>query len=64
MLRCLCLGAEVELLEEEAEINQGGGDPGKSGLRRRRRTLPEHLKAGKQYGQEASQQRAGNTGTG
>lgn len=49
-------------------MNQGGGDPGKSGLRRRRRTYsrtqPEHLKSGKHYGQEANQQRAGDAGTG
>lgn len=58
---------EAELLEEEAEINQGGGDPGKSGVRRRRRTYsrtqPEHLKSSKQFGSEANQQRAANTGT-
>ncbi|CAG04230.1 unnamed protein product, partial [Tetraodon nigroviridis] len=34
---------EAELLEEEAELNQGGGDPGKSGLRRRRRTYSRTL---------------------
>ncbi|KAF3836533.1 hypothetical protein F7725_029091 [Dissostichus mawsoni] len=44
---------EAELLEEEAEMNQGGGDTGKiGGLRRRRRTysrtLPEHMKPNKQ----------------
>ncbi|KAM3593709.1 uncharacterized protein V6R79_019715 [Siganus canaliculatus] len=57
---------ERELLEEEAEINQGGGDPGKTGLRRRRRTysrtMPEHMKPGKQYGQDTEQHRDGNTG--
>ncbi|XP_056869538.1 protein Aster-C isoform X3 [Takifugu flavidus] len=54
---------EAELLEEEAAMSQGGGEPGKSGLRRRRRTysrtLPEHLKSGKQYGQESNQHRDG-----
>lgn len=58
---------EVELLEEEAEMNQVCGDPGKGGLRRRRRTysrtLPEHLKSGKQYGQDPNQHRDGNMGT-
>uniref|UniRef100_A0A3Q3VNT3 VASt domain-containing protein n=1 Tax=Mola mola TaxID=94237 RepID=A0A3Q3VNT3_MOLML len=59
---------ETELLEEEAEMNQGGGEPGKmSGLRRRRRTysrtLPEHLKQTKQYGQDPEQHRDGSTGT-
>lgn len=62
------LAAEAELLEEEAELNQGGGETGKSGLRRRRRTysrtLPEHLKSGNPYGQEANQHRDGNIGTG
>uniref|UniRef100_A0A3Q3VX28 VASt domain-containing protein n=1 Tax=Mola mola TaxID=94237 RepID=A0A3Q3VX28_MOLML len=57
---------ETELLEEEAEMNQGGGEPGKmSGLRRRRRTysrtLPEHLKQTKQYGQDPEQHRDGST---
>ncbi|XP_070784319.1 protein Aster-C [Enoplosus armatus] len=56
---------EAELLEEEAEMNQGGGDSGKmSGLRRRRRTysrtLPEHIKPNKQYGQDPEQHRDGN----
>lgn len=64
----MCHLAEAELLEEEAEINQGGGEPGKSGLRRRRRTysrtLPEHLKSGKQYGQEGNQHRDGKIGKG
>ncbi|XP_030253383.1 protein Aster-C isoform X1 [Sparus aurata] len=58
---------EAELLEEEAEMNQGGGDPGKmSGLRRRRRTysrtLPEHMKPNNQYGQDPEQHRDGNIG--
>lgn len=58
---------EAELMEEEAEMNQGGGDSGKmSGLRRRRRTysrtLPEHMKPNKQYGQDAEQLRDGNMG--
>lgn len=39
---------EAELLEEEAELNQGSGDAGKGGLRRRRRTysrsMSEHIK--------------------
>ncbi|XP_070708887.1 protein Aster-C [Pempheris klunzingeri] len=56
---------EAELLEEEAEMNQGGGDSGKiSGLRRRRRTysrtLPEHMKPNKQYGQDPEQHRDSN----
>uniref|UniRef100_A0A7N9AMV7 GRAM domain containing 1c n=1 Tax=Mastacembelus armatus TaxID=205130 RepID=A0A7N9AMV7_9TELE len=60
---------EAELLEEEAEMNQGGGDTGKvGGLRRRRRTysrtLPEHMKqANKQYGQDPEQHRDNNMGT-
>ncbi|XP_026217600.1 protein Aster-C isoform X2 [Anabas testudineus] len=58
---------EAELLEEEAEMNQGGGDNGKmGGLRRRRRTysrtLPEHMKPNKQYGQDPEQHRDGNMG--
>uniref|UniRef100_A0A8C3ASQ5 GRAM domain containing 1C n=2 Tax=Cyclopterus lumpus TaxID=8103 RepID=A0A8C3ASQ5_CYCLU len=58
---------EVELLEEEAELNQGGGDSGKTGgLRRRRRTysrtLPEHMKPKKQYGPDPEQHRDGNMG--
>ncbi|XP_029313416.1 protein Aster-C [Cottoperca gobio] len=58
---------EAELLEEEAEMNQGGGDSGKmAGLRRRRRTysrtLPEHMKPNKQYGQDPEQHRDGNMG--
>ncbi|XP_019129214.2 GRAM domain-containing protein 1C isoform X1 [Larimichthys crocea] len=58
---------EAELLEEEAEMNQGGGDTGKiSGLRRRRRTysrtMPEHMKPNKQYGQDPEQHRDGNIG--
>ncbi|XP_039982446.1 protein Aster-C isoform X2 [Xiphias gladius] len=58
---------EAELLEEEAEMNQGGGDSGKmGGLRRRRRTysrtLPEHMKPNKQYGQDPEQHRDGNMG--
>ncbi|XP_074549614.1 protein Aster-C isoform X1 [Halichoeres trimaculatus] len=58
---------EAELMEEEAEMNQGGGDSGKmSGLRRRRRTysrtLPEHMKPNKQYGQDPEQLRDGNMG--
>ncbi|XP_068615574.1 LOW QUALITY PROTEIN: protein Aster-C-like, partial [Brachionichthys hirsutus] len=51
---------EAELLEEEAEMNQGGGDSAKmGGLRRRRRTfsrtLQEHKKPVKQYGQDLEQ---------
>ncbi|XP_037613464.1 protein Aster-C isoform X2 [Sebastes umbrosus] len=58
---------EAELLEEEAELNQGGGDSGKmGGLRRRRRTysrtMPEHMKPNKQYGQDPDQHRDGNMG--
>lgn len=59
---------EADLLEEEAELNQGSGDPGKmGGLRRRRRaysrTLPEHTKPKGQYGQNSEQHRDGNLGT-
>lgn len=59
---------EADLLEEEAELNQGSGDPGKmGGLRRRRRaysrTMPEHVKPKGQYGQNAEQHRDGNLGT-
>lgn len=58
---------ETELLEEEAEMNQGGGESGKmGGLRRRRRTysrtLPEHIKPSKQYGQDPEQHRDGSMG--
>ncbi|KAM9839329.1 protein Aster-C isoform 2-T2 [Aulostomus maculatus] len=58
---------EMELLEEEAEMNQGGGDSGKmGGLRRRRRTysrtLSEHMKPNKQYGQDPDQHRDGTMG--
>ncbi|XP_070842769.1 protein Aster-C [Chaetodon trifascialis] len=58
---------EAELLEEEAEMNQAGGDSGKmSGLRRRRRTysrtLPEHIKPNKQYGKDGEQHRDGSMG--
>lgn len=64
----MCHLAEAELLEEEAEMNQGGSEPGKGGLRRRRRTyshtLPEHLKSGKQYGQENNQHKDGKIGKG
>ncbi|XP_013857681.1 GRAM domain-containing protein 1C isoform X2 [Austrofundulus limnaeus] len=56
---------EAELLEEEAEMNQAGGEPGKIGLRRRRRTysrtLSEHIKPIKQYGQDP-EPRDGNMG--
>lgn len=59
---------EAELLEEEAEMNQGGGEAGKmGGLRRRRRTysrtLAEHSKPNKQYGHDAEQHREVNMGT-
>ncbi|XP_060950252.1 protein Aster-C [Limanda limanda] len=59
---------ETELLEEEAELNQGGGDQGKmGGLRRRRRTYSrtqqEHMKPNKQYGQDPEQHRDGNMGS-
>lgn len=58
---------EAELLEEEAELNQGGADSGKmGGLRRRRRTysrtLPEHMKPNKPYGPDSEQHRDGNHG--
>ncbi|XP_075936423.1 protein Aster-C [Anarhichas minor] len=58
---------EAELQEEEAEINQGGGDSVKTGgLRRRRRTysrtLPEHMKPNKQYRQDPEQHRERNMG--
>ncbi|CAN9506301.1 unnamed protein product [Ophioblennius macclurei] len=60
---------EAELLEEEAELNQGGGDAGKiGGLRRRRRafsrTLPEHIKPNKQYGQDSEPHRDVGMGAG
>uniref|UniRef100_A0A8C9V656 GRAM domain containing 1C n=1 Tax=Scleropages formosus TaxID=113540 RepID=A0A8C9V656_SCLFO len=53
---------EAELLDEEAELTQGPGDLSKAGgLRRRRRaysrSLPEHLKPGKQYSGDAGQRR-------
>ncbi|KAK7879013.1 hypothetical protein WMY93_030766 [Mugilogobius chulae] len=52
---------EAELLKEEAELNQGSGDVGKGGLRRRRRTYSrsnsEHAKSGTQYGQNAGSRR-------
>lgn len=70
LVLCPLLGpcAEAELLEEEAEMNQGGGDIGKMGVLRRRRrtysrTLPEHMKPNKQYGQDPEQDRDGNMGT-
>lgn len=55
---------EAELLEEEAEVNQGSGEPGKmGGLRRRRRaysrTLQEHIKP---KGQNTEQHRNDNLG--
>ncbi|KAJ0022920.1 hypothetical protein NQD34_015054 [Periophthalmus magnuspinnatus] len=57
---------EAELLEEEAELNQGSGDAGKGGLRRRRRTYSrsnsEHLKPSNQYGQNAEPCRDGIIG--
>ncbi|XP_037550236.1 protein Aster-C [Nematolebias whitei] len=57
---------EAELLEEEAEMTQTGVEPGKiGGLRRRRRTfsrtLSEHIKPIKQYGQDP-EPRDGNIG--
>ncbi|XP_029611210.1 protein Aster-C isoform X1 [Salmo trutta] len=59
---------ESELMEEEAELNQGGGDPGKTigGLRHRRRrtfsrTLQEHLKPSNQYRPDLDPHREGNT---
>ncbi|XP_041824627.1 protein Aster-C [Melanotaenia boesemani] len=53
---------ESELLEEEREVSQAGGESGKmGGLRRRRRTysrsLSEHIKPNKQYGQDHEQYR-------
>lgn len=57
---------EAELLEEEAELNQGSGDAGKGGLRRRRRTysrsMPEHIKPSNPYGQNTEQRRDSNIG--
>ncbi|XP_042077846.1 protein Aster-C [Haplochromis burtoni] len=58
---------EAELLEEEAEMNQGGGEAGKMGGPRRRRrtysrTLAEHSKPKKQYRHDAEQHREGNMG--
>lgn len=56
---------EAELLEEEAELNQGSGEAGKmAGLRRRRRaysrTMQEHIKP---KGQNTEQHREGSLGT-
>ncbi|XP_028290692.1 protein Aster-C isoform X1 [Gouania willdenowi] len=58
---------EAELMEEEAEMNERGADSGKMAvLRRRRRTfsrsLPEHIKPNKQYGQDAEQMADGDMG--
>ncbi|KAM4534214.1 protein Aster-C isoform 2-T3 [Odontesthes bonariensis] len=58
---------EAQLLEEEAEMNQAGGDLVKmGGLRRRRRTysrtLSEHIKPSKQYGQDPDKHGDGNMG--
>ncbi|XP_029935712.1 protein Aster-C isoform X2 [Myripristis murdjan] len=58
---------EAELLEEEAEMNQGGGDSGRmGGLRRRRRTfsrtLQDHMKPNKQYGPDSEQHRDSSMG--
>ncbi|KAM3860700.1 protein Aster-C [Diretmus argenteus] len=58
---------ESELLEEEAELNQGGGDSGKMGVLRRRRrtysrTLQEHMKPVKQYGPDSEQHRDAGMG--
>ena len=60
-------GTESELLEEEAEMNQGARDAGKmSNLRRRRRTFsrsgPEHLKPSGPYGADSEQHREGPVG--
>ncbi|XP_024135381.1 protein Aster-C [Oryzias melastigma] len=57
---------EAELLEEEAELNQPNGEMGMmGGLRRRRRTysrtLQEHMKPNKPYGQESELHRDGST---
>uniref|UniRef100_A0A8C7TN27 GRAM domain containing 1C n=1 Tax=Oncorhynchus mykiss TaxID=8022 RepID=A0A8C7TN27_ONCMY len=59
---------ESELMEEEAELNQGCGDPGKmiGGLHhwRRRtfsRTLQDHLKPSKQYEPDLDPHREGKT---
>ncbi|XP_030204579.1 protein Aster-C [Gadus morhua] len=59
---------ESELLEEEAEMNQGARDAGKmSNLRRRRRTFsrsgPEHLKPSGPYGADSEQHREGPMGS-
>uniref|UniRef100_A0A3P9HXT9 GRAM domain containing 1c n=1 Tax=Oryzias latipes TaxID=8090 RepID=A0A3P9HXT9_ORYLA len=59
---------EAELLEEEAELNQPNGEAGMmGGLRRRRRTysrtLPEHMKSNKPYGQDSDMHRDGNMGS-
>ncbi|KAF7691680.1 protein Aster-C isoform X1 [Silurus meridionalis] len=57
---------EAELLEEEAELNQGSSDAGKVGLRRRRRTfsrtLQEHMRPGRQYSIDPDQQRENSIG--
>ncbi|XP_075994203.1 protein Aster-C isoform X2 [Genypterus blacodes] len=59
---------EAELMEEEAELNQQGGEPGKvGGLRRRRRTysrtMQEHMKPMKQYGPDSEPLRDGSIGS-
>ncbi|XP_061522343.1 protein Aster-C [Phycodurus eques] len=58
---------EAELLEEEAEINQGAAESGKvGGLRRRRRTysrtMLEHMKPKKHFGQPPDEHRDGKMG--
>ncbi|XP_058232430.1 protein Aster-C [Hemibagrus wyckioides] len=57
---------ESELLEEEAELNQGSGDAGKGGLRRRRRTfsrsLQEHKRPSRQYSVDPEQHRESSIG--
>ncbi|KAK0134580.1 GRAM domain-containing protein 1C [Merluccius polli] len=59
---------ESELMEEEAEMNQGARDSGKMGnLRRRRRTYSrsgtEHMKPSAQYGPDSEQHRQGPMGS-
>nr|XP_061809923.1 protein Aster-C-like [Nerophis lumbriciformis] len=57
---------EAELLEEEAEINSGAAESCKVGVRRRRRTfsrtMPEHKKPKKHYGQSPELLRDGKMG--
>ena len=66
-LVCSVTWSESELLKEDAELNQAGGDAGKAGgVRRRRRaysrTLSGHMKPSKQYGTDPDHHREGGMG--